>query len=121
MLFGLLGAIADIAITRAYQLTHASLLGAFQCSQLLWGVVARIFLLARSVFCFGFGWHCLDRWQRLSHSTSSEASACYQFTLGFNASFSGKSMKFFVNTADVSEIRKLNELGIVDGVLLILC
>ena len=30
-------------------------------------------------------------------------------------------MKFFVNTADVSEIRKLYELGIVDGVLLILC
>ena len=25
-------------------------------------------------------------------------------------------MKFFVDTADVSEIRKLNELGIVDGV-----
>ena len=25
-------------------------------------------------------------------------------------------MKFFVNTADVSEIRKLYELGIVDGV-----
>ena len=29
-------------------------------------------------------------------------------------------MKYFVNTADVSEIRKLNELGIVDGVLPIL-
>ena len=25
-------------------------------------------------------------------------------------------MKFFVDTADVSEIRKLNELGMVDGV-----
>ena len=72
--------------------------------------------MARSTFYFGFGWHCLDRWQRLSHSTSSKASACYQFTLGFNASFSGKSIKFFVDTADVSEIRKLNELGIVDGV-----
>ena len=64
------------------------------------GGVARIFLLARSIFCFSFGWHSLDRWQRLSHSTSSKASACDQFALGLNASVSGKSMKFFVDTAD---------------------
>ena len=43
LLFGLLGAIAGIAITGAYQLTHASLLGAFQYSQLLWGVLLGYF------------------------------------------------------------------------------
>ena len=38
LLFGLLGAIACTAITWAYQLTHASLLGAIQYSQLrCWG------------------------------------------------------------------------------------
>ena len=43
LLFGLLGAIAGITITGAYQLTHASLLGAFQYSQLLWGVLLGYF------------------------------------------------------------------------------
>ena len=43
LLFGQLGAIAGIAITGAYQLTHASLLGAFQYSQLLWGVLPGYF------------------------------------------------------------------------------
>tara|TARA_A100001015_G_scaffold59583_1_gene65710 strand:- start:362 stop:652 length:291 start_codon:yes stop_codon:yes gene_type:complete len=43
LLFGLLGAIAGIAITGAYPLTHASLLVAFQYSQLLWGVLLGYF------------------------------------------------------------------------------
>jgi drug/metabolite transporter (DMT)-like permease len=43
LLFGLLGAVAGVSITRAYQLTQASLLGAFQYSQLLWGVLLGYF------------------------------------------------------------------------------
>ena len=43
LLFGLLGAIAGTVITGAYQLAHASLLDAFQYSQLLWGILLGYF------------------------------------------------------------------------------